>query len=39
MFKEASFEIKRYRYFDKKTVGLDATGMLEDLKVRESMLM
>ncbi|KAA1139024.1 aspartate transaminase aat1 [Puccinia graminis f. sp. tritici] len=32
MFKEASFEIKRYRYFDKKTVGLDATGMLEDLK-------
>lgn len=33
IFKDSGLEVKHYRYYDKKTVGLDATGMLEDIKV------
>lgn len=32
IFKDSGLEVKQYRYYDKKTVGLDATGMLEDIK-------
>lgn len=32
IFKDAGLEVKQYRYYDKKTVGLDFAGMLEDIK-------
>ncbi|KAH9471846.1 hypothetical protein MJO28_002306 [Puccinia striiformis f. sp. tritici] len=32
IFKDSGLEVKQYRYYDKKTVGLDASGMLEDIK-------
>ncbi|WAQ82826.1 hypothetical protein PtA15_3A190 [Puccinia triticina] len=32
IFKDSGLEVKQYRYYDKKTVGLDARGMLEDIK-------
>ncbi|PLW18464.1 hypothetical protein PCANC_08876 [Puccinia coronata f. sp. avenae] len=32
IFKDSGLEVKQYRYYDKKTVGLDAAGMLEDIK-------
>ena len=32
MAEQAGLEIVRYRYFDKKTVGLDFEGMKEDIK-------
>ncbi|CAH7686156.1 pyridoxal phosphate-dependent transferase [Phakopsora pachyrhizi] len=32
IFKDSGLEVKNYRYYDKKTVGLDSKGMLEDIK-------
>jgi aspartate aminotransferase len=32
-------EVVRYRYFDKKTVGLDFEGMKEDIKVSDLSLL
>jgi len=32
IFSDAGVEWKEYRYFDKKTVGLDLAGMLEDIR-------
>ncbi|KAI9095770.1 putative aspartate aminotransferase mitochondrial precursor [Phlyctochytrium arcticum] len=32
IFKDAGLEVAQYRYFDKKTNGLDFAGMVEDLK-------
>jgi aspartate aminotransferase len=34
IFGDAGVEWKEYRYFDKKTTGLDFEGMVEDIKVR-----
>lgn len=34
IFRDSGLEVKGYRYFDKKTVGLDFNGLIEDLKVR-----
>lgn len=31
-------DVRQYRYYDKKTKGLDYQGMLEDLKVRITVL-
>ena len=31
--RDSGLEVKGYRYFDKKTVGLDFNGLIEDLKV------
>lgn len=33
IFRDSGLEVKTYRYFDKKTVGLDLQGLKEDLKV------
>ena len=33
IFRDSGLEVKGYRYFDKKTVGLDFAGMIEDIKV------
>ena len=33
IFNHAGLNIKKYRYFDKKTNGLDFNGMCEDLNV------
>ena len=38
VFRDSGLEVKGYRYFDKKTVGLDFEGMKEDLKVGRSPL-
>jgi len=35
LFRDSGLEVKGYRYFDKKTVGLDFAGLKEDLKVIE----
>ncbi|KAG8908262.1 aspartate transaminase aat1 [Tulasnella sp. 417] len=32
IFRDSGLEVKGYRYFDKKTVGLDFEGLIEDLK-------
>ncbi|KAI0374223.1 PLP-dependent transferase [Pilatotrama ljubarskyi] len=32
VFRDSGLEVKNYRYFDKKTVGLDFEGLKEDLK-------
>ncbi|PCH33598.1 hypothetical protein WOLCODRAFT_22108 [Wolfiporia cocos MD-104 SS10] len=32
VFRDSGLEVKQYRYFDKKTVGLDFAGMKEDIK-------
>ncbi|GBE78274.1 Aspartate aminotransferase, mitochondrial [Sparassis crispa] len=32
VFRDSGLEVKTYRYFDRKTVGLDFEGMKEDLK-------
>ncbi|KZT06907.1 PLP-dependent transferase [Laetiporus sulphureus 93-53] len=32
VFRDSALEVKQYRYFDKKTVGLDFEGMKADLK-------
>jgi aspartate aminotransferase len=32
LFKDSGLEVRQYRYFDKKTVGLDFAGLKEDLK-------
>lgn len=32
IFRDSGLEVKGYRYFDKKTVGLDFDGLVEDLK-------
>ena len=34
IFRDSGLEVRGYRYFDKKTVGLDFEGMKTDLKVR-----
>ena len=34
IFRDSGLEVKGYRYFDKKTVGLDFAGLKEDLRVR-----
>lgn len=34
IFRDSGIEVKGYRYFDKKTVGLDFAGLKEDLRVR-----
>jgi len=36
IFRDSGLEVRGYRYFDKKTVGLDFEGLKEDLKVRHS---
>lgn len=33
IFKDSGLEVRGYRYFDKKTVGLDFEGLKEDLRV------
>jgi aspartate aminotransferase len=33
VFRDSGLEVKGYRYFDKKTVGLDFAGLKEDLRV------
>jgi hypothetical protein len=33
IFRDSGLEVRGYRYFDKKTVGLDFEGLKEDLKV------
>ena len=35
IFRDSGLEVKGYRYFDKKTVGLDFEGLKEDLKVND----
>ncbi|GJE86060.1 aspartate aminotransferase family protein [Phanerochaete sordida] len=32
IFRDSGLEVKQYRYFDKKTVGLDFAGLKDDLK-------
>ncbi|KAN0060402.1 aspartate transaminase aat1 [Thecaphora frezii] len=32
IFRDSGLEVKQYRYYDKKTVGLDFQGMLDDIK-------
>jgi aspartate aminotransferase len=32
IFRDSGLEVHQYRYFDKKSIGLDLQGMLEDLK-------
>jgi len=32
IFRDSGLEVRNYRYFDKKTVGLDFTGLKEDLQ-------
>ncbi|KAI6136682.1 pyridoxal phosphate-dependent transferase [Pisolithus sp. B1] len=32
LFRDSGLEVRRYRYFDSKTVGLDFAGMKEDIK-------
>ncbi|MBW0518676.1 hypothetical protein O181_058391 [Austropuccinia psidii MF-1] len=32
IFKDSGLEVKNYRYYDKRTVGLDAKGMLDDIR-------
>lgn len=34
IFRDSGLEVRGYRYFDKKTVGLDMEGLKEDLQVR-----
>jgi aspartate aminotransferase len=34
MAKDAGLSLETYRYYDKKTVGLDFAGMMQDIKVR-----
>ncbi len=34
MAKDAGLNLETYRYYDKKTVGLDFAGMMQDIKVR-----
>ena len=38
VFRDSGLEVKGYRYFDKKTVGLDFEGLKEDLKVSKNLL-
>ncbi len=33
IFRDSGLEVNQYRYFDKKTIGLDLKGMLEDIQV------
>ena len=33
IFRDSGLEVRQYRYFDKKTVGLDFAGLKEDLEV------
>lgn len=33
IFRDSGLEVRGYRYFDKKTVGLDFEGLKEDLEV------
>ncbi len=33
VFRDSGLEVKGYRYFDKKTVGLDFVGLKEDIQV------
>lgn len=33
VFRDSGLEVRQYRYFDKKTVGLDFAGLKEDIKV------
>lgn len=33
IFKDSGLEVASYRYYDKKTVGLDFNGLVEDIKV------
>ena len=33
IFRDSGLEVRQYRYFDKKTVGLDFAGLKEDLQV------
>ena len=36
IFRDSGLEVKGYRYFDKKTIGLDFAGLKEDLTVSSS---
>ncbi|PWN52626.1 putative aspartate aminotransferase mitochondrial precursor [Violaceomyces palustris] len=36
IFRDSGLEVKQYRYYDKKTVGLDFKGLVEDLKAAPS---
>jgi len=33
IFRDSGLEVRQYRYFDKKTVGLDFAGLKEDIRV------
>lgn len=33
IFRDSGLEVRQYRYFDKKTVGLDFAGLKEDIQV------
>lgn len=39
IFRDSGFEVRGYRYFDKKTVGLDFAGLEADLKVNTLFIM
>ena len=39
IFRDSGLEVKQYRYYDKKTVGLDFAGLKEDLKVQSTKTM
>jgi aspartate aminotransferase, mitochondrial len=32
VFKDSGLEVKHYRYYNKKNIGLDLDGMIEDIK-------
>ena len=33
VFRDSGLDVKRYRYYDEKTISLDLNGMIEDIKV------
>jgi aspartate aminotransferase len=39
IFRDSGLEVRGYRYFDKKTVGLDFAGLKEDLQVCSALLL
>ena len=39
IFKDSGLEVNHYKYFDKKTNGLDFEGMVNDIKVRIASIM
>lgn len=39
VFKDSGLNVKQYRYYDKKNINLDLTGMVEDIKVQFSYIL